>query len=117
MEKVKAGDAVELRVYSAGQTRTVRVESAKASEVGGEGFFFNGTSGRMMTIPRVRVRPPSVEFDDFPMRFQNKAELESRLRSLRETLRSTIEPSLKLRSQLQSELQKKVSVLRSATIL
>src|SRR5688572_17478701 len=32
MEKVKAGDAVELRVYSAGQVKTVRVESARAAD-------------------------------------------------------------------------------------
>jgi hypothetical protein len=72
MEKVKAGDAVELRVYSAGQVKTVRVESVKASEIEGGGFFFDGGAFgkiRSMTVPRagtVRVRPPTVEFDELP---------------------------------------------------
>jgi S1-C subfamily serine protease len=65
MEKVKAGDAVELRFYSNGQTKTVRVEAAKASDIGGEGFFFDGGGGALfdkfrMAIPksgRIMFRP------------------------------------------------------------
>jgi hypothetical protein len=98
MEKVKAGDAVELRVYSAGQTRTVRVDAMKASDLQGEGFFFNNGAGvRMLTIPRaVRVRPPGVEFDDLTTRARTKAELENHLRSLQETLRESVEPTARL---------------------
>lgn len=118
MEKVKAGDAVELRVYTAGQTRTVRVESEKASDVRGDAFFFNGNGVRTITVPRaVRVRPPSVEFDDFPMGAQTRAGLEHSLRSLRETIRSSIEPQRKLLEQLRSEAARKVTILRSSAIM
>lgn len=114
MEKVKAGDAVELRVYSGGQTRTVRVESAKASDLRGEGFFFNDGAVRSFTVPRAaRVRPPGVEFDDFTTRARTKAELETNLRALQGALRQSIEPTLKLREQLRSDLPRKI-VLRSS---
>jgi predicted metalloprotease with PDZ domain len=115
MEKVKAGDAVELRVYSAGQTRTVRVDAMKASDLQGEGFFFNNGAGvRMLTIPRaVRVRPPGVEFDDLTTRARTKAELENHLRSLQETLRESVEPTARLRDQLQT----KAGTLRSSATL
>jgi predicted metalloprotease with PDZ domain len=116
MEKVKAGDAVELRVYSSGQTRTLRVEAAKASDLG-DGFFFNNGSGRMITVPRaVRVRPPEIEFDDFPARARAKIDLENNLRSLQGALRQSLEPTLRLREQLRSELPRKIT-LRSSTSL
>ena len=113
MEKVKAGDAVELRVYSSGQTRTVRVESAKASDLQGEGFFFNN-GVRSFAVPRaVRVRPPGVEFDDFTTRARTKAEFETNLRALQGALRQGIEPTLKLREQLRNELPR-LMMLRSS---
>jgi predicted metalloprotease with PDZ domain len=118
MEKVKAGDAVELRVYSAGQTRTVRVESVKASEIEGEGFFFDGgalSRIRSMTIPRpgtVRVRPPSVEIQEFPLR----AELEKSLRSARQALEERA-ATLRLGEKLRSQAARKVSILRSSSTI
>ena len=116
MEKVKAGDAVELRVYSSGQTRTVRVESAKASDLQGEGFFFNNGSIRSFTVPRaVRVRPPGVEFDGFASG-RAKVELENNLRALQGALRQSIEPTLKLREQLRNEQPRKITLRSSASM-
>jgi serine protease Do len=119
MEKVKAGDAVELRVYSSGQTRTIRVETAKASDLQGEGFFFNNGSGvRSFTLPRaVRVRPPQVELDELPITtLRRRAEVEGSLRELQTRLRSSVEPAMKLREQLRSELPKKVTLRSSAAL-
>lgn len=112
METVKAGDAVELRVYSNGQTRTVRVEAAKASDVEGEGFFFNGNAmGRFpMTIPRpVRVRPPTVEYYyDGPAKDAIKSDIERSMKTLKESLKATV-PKLKADADL---IRSKVTTAR-----
>lgn len=118
MEKVKAGDAVELRVYSAGQVRTVRVESAKASDIEGEAFFFGpkGFGGRLMMMPgaaTIRARPPSVEFEDGIQ----KANLELKLRQMQTELKKSLEPTLKLREQMKTEALKKATVFRQSSIL
>lgn len=87
MEKVKAGDAVELRFYSAGQVKTVRVEAVKASEIQGESFFFGSPSGiRSITVPRagtIRVRPPTVQLS--PGRTMLKVDVERSLRALKQS--------------------------------
>lgn len=62
MRKVKAGDEVELRVYSGGQFKTVRVKSARAGDLyKGDGrgmrFFFNDQMEGDMT-PHVAPMPP-----------------------------------------------------------
>jgi len=120
MERVKAGDAVELRVYSLGQLKTVRVEAVKASEIEGEGFFFDGgVLGRFrsMTVPRagaVRVRPPSVEFQGFAPT-PSKADVEKSIRSLQGALRSRA-ATLKL-SEPKLEALKKVSFARKLSII
>lgn len=61
MEKVKPGDAVELRVYRDGQTKTVKVTTMKASDLPGEenAFFFGDRAG--MIMPRI-ARPPEAPF-------------------------------------------------------
>jgi predicted metalloprotease with PDZ domain len=121
MEKVKAGDAVELRVWSAGQVKTVRVESMKASEIEGQGFFFDGGAfGRIrsMTLPRagaVRVRPPSVEFQGFAPA-PSKIELEKSIRSLQGALK-TRASALNLNKPLKLEALRKVSVVRKSIII
>lgn len=118
MEKVKAGDTVELRVYSAGQVKTVRVEAVKASEIEGEGFFFDGGGfGRIrsMMLPRagtVRVRPPAVEFQGF----SPKAEVEKSIRSRQGALKVRA-ATLPLGEPLKLEALKKVSVLRKSSII
>jgi predicted metalloprotease with PDZ domain len=122
MEKVKAGDAVELRVYSAGQVKTVRVESVKASDIEGEGFFFEGSGAlgkiRTMTLPRaaVRVRPPTVEFDELPANAAMKADLERAARSFQEAFERRLEPQLKLRERLRNDALRKVTIARKLSI-
>jgi predicted metalloprotease with PDZ domain len=116
MEKVNAGDAVELRVYSAGQVRTVRVEAAKAADVHGDGFFFGGSGLRTITVPRgAMVRPPS--FNQSPMNERNRIELENRLRSLRGAFQSSLEPQLKLRDQLRNNIERMALSLRNISII
>ena len=116
MEKVKAGDAVELRVYSGGQVRTVRVESAKASDIEGEAFFF-GPNGlyRTMVMPRagaIRVRPPGAEFDA-----AQKANIEQMLRQIEAKVKSNIEPTLKLSEKLKTDALRKATLIRQSSIL
>ena len=66
MDKVKAGDVVELRVYRDGQTRTVKVTSVKAGDLPGDGnaFFFGDAPGAM-TLPRI-ARPPDGPMPPIP---------------------------------------------------
>jgi predicted metalloprotease with PDZ domain len=115
MEKVKAGDAVELRVYNAGQVRTVRVESAKASDIEGESFFF-GPNGlyRTMVMPRgaIRLRPPSAEFDGV-----QKEKIEEMLRQIQAKVKTNIEPTIKLQEKLKTEALRKAMVIRQSSIL
>ena len=104
MEKVKAGDPVELRVYSAGQMKTVRVEAVKASEIEGERFFFSAPGRvRTMTLPRggvIRLNPGSAS---------TKAEMERSLRTLQDALK-------KSEAQLKSGAVRKLSTLRTLRI-
>jgi S1-C subfamily serine protease len=58
MEKVKPGDEVEVRVYSGGQTKTLRVKVAKASDLSDDdrhGFSFS--DGFMDGVPMPMVTP------------------------------------------------------------
>ena len=117
MEKVKAGDAVELRVVSGGQVRTVRVESMKASDIEGEGFFFNsnGGRGRTMVIPRagtIRYRPPVDGFDAAEL----KAGIERSVQTMKAEIRAQVQPDVKLKSQLRM-VPAKSKLLRSSSIL
>lgn len=107
MEKVKAGDAVELRVYSAGQVKTVRVEAVKASEIESDGFFF-GAPGRVrtMTLPRggvIRLNPGSAD---------TKAQVERSVRTLQEALKRSAEAGAKV----ELEALRKLTTLRSIRI-
>jgi predicted metalloprotease with PDZ domain len=117
MEKVKAGDNVELRVYSGGQTKTIRVVAAKASDVEGENFFFrSGSLGpvRAITIPRgglIRTRPPKVEYDLNPAKATLKADMERSVKTLKESLKESV-PQAKLKS----ELMKKATTARTLRI-
>ena len=120
MEKVKAGDAVELRVYSAGQVKTVRVEAAKASDVGGETFFFNGNGfggARTITVPRAtRARPPIGEFELEPAKAAIRADMNRTLLSAKEALKRSAEVQMKLRPQLNTEILRKLSTARKLSI-
>jgi len=69
LEKVKAGDTVELRVYRAGQPRTVKVKTAAARDVErgarqmfiiGDGAGMNGFDFSMPAVPPV---PPTAPLE------------------------------------------------------
>lgn len=57
LEKIKPGDDVELRVYSGGTTKAVRLKAVKASEVKEHGGFYFGDMPRAMSFPRSMVMP------------------------------------------------------------
>ncbi|HEX6316756.1 MAG TPA: PDZ domain-containing protein [Gemmatimonadaceae bacterium] len=110
MEKLKAGDAVELRVVSGGQERTVRVEAVKASEIEGESFFFSAP-GRTITIPRSRTRPPMVEYLE-PGRARIRAEAERSVQMLKEALKQGAGSEARLKA----DLLRKLSTARALRI-
>lgn len=62
MEKVKPGDTVELRVVTNGQSRTVRVEAGKATDVGPDGgaFMFDNFSGTLRSLRGVESIPGTL---------------------------------------------------------
>ncbi len=124
LEKLKAGDTVQMRVWSGGQVRTVRVGSVKASEIEGEGFFFNfnGPMIRSMTMPRARtmkLRPPGV-FEDYLDGAKMKLDLERSNRALEEALGKRTDAMLqfqeKLKEQVKTEALKKASLRRASVI-
>jgi S1-C subfamily serine protease len=98
MEKVKAGDAVELSVYSAGQFRTVRVEAVSAGDLRHErgAYFYDNFGGilqRLRSIDRVppgavRVRPRSSADREVRIQVVPRVQLESRMKSVEEAIRS-----------------------------
>ena len=61
LEKIKPGDDVELRVYSGGTTKSVRVKAVKASEVKEHGGFYFGDMPRAMTFPRSPMVMPRMQ--------------------------------------------------------
>lgn len=103
LEKVKAGDEVELRLMRGGQARTVRVKTVAAKDLPGGNrmsFFFGDGPMRVgpgaidLTMPNLRIRPrgqgsegePFLYFDRFDdgdvrMRLspERRAEIENRL--------------------------------------
>jgi S1-C subfamily serine protease len=100
MENVKAGDEVELRVYSNGQLKTVRAKAVKASELrDADGMHYFGdmlapTLQRLRTIepavrrglmvrPRINFETPRVEIRTVPrVKIQAEAEAAARSRAV-----------------------------------
>jgi predicted metalloprotease with PDZ domain len=121
LERVKAGDTVQLRVISTGQVRTLRVASVKASELPDVGFIrFSRPGMRSITIPRVRalkIQPPSFEFENFFDEDQVKVQVEKSRRALEEALQRRGEATIELREKLRSDTMRKASVVRRATII
>jgi predicted metalloprotease with PDZ domain len=124
--KLEAGDTVQLRVYSSGQMRTVRVTAVKASEIEGEGFL-SGTyqwtypsTIRSMTMPRagaVRVRPPA-EFEEFFNDARTKAEFEKSLKAAQEAFKSSAKAMAPLKEQLKLKNDAfKKTIVRSSAII
>jgi serine protease Do len=64
LRDLRSGESVELVVYSGGQTRTVRITTARASEVYGEEsgatFFFRGGDGAWGGFMPAPPMPPSA---------------------------------------------------------
>jgi predicted metalloprotease with PDZ domain len=128
MEKVNAGDAVELRVYSGGQSRTVRVEAVRASEIEGEGRFmyaFPEAMERIRTLPlprgrgAVMIRPRSgAGVIEMPAVVIPKLDIERRLREA-ESIRLREEPVIRLREKLEETRQalQKARVVRRSIVI
>jgi len=104
MEKVKAGEVVELRIYSNGQARTVRVEAAKASDVGGDGatFMFDNFNGTLPGLRGLEVLPNTLR-----LRRGATPDIEVVPRArLQRLLRSSEERTLR------AELEQRIQVLK-----
>ena len=119
--RLKAGDTVQVRVWSGGQVRTVRLGSVKASEIEGEGFFFNfgGPNIRTMTMPRARaikVRPPEFEFQSFLDGAQMKLEIEKANRAFKAALSTEADAATKFRDKVKAEALKKASLRKFSII-
>ena len=123
LEKLKAGDTVQLRVWAGGQVRTLRVGSVKASEIEGEGLFFNfGVGPRIRTIKMppartIKLRSPNV-FEDFPDGAQMKLDIQQR--ALKAALDKNNDAMLqfqeKLKDQIKTDALKKASLRRVSVI-
>lgn len=61
LEKIKPGDDVELRVYSGGPTKSVRLKAVKASEVKEHSGFYFGNMPHAMTFPRSPMVMPRMQ--------------------------------------------------------
>lgn len=121
MEKVKPGDAVELRVVTNGQARTVRVEAVKASEIEGEGFFFSGSNGPMQMLRKIQVpnggvivRPRISTGIELPTIDLQRSAAVKRLRATEGMLESDVMPKLKQRLE---ETAKALKSVRRTIIL
>lgn len=104
MGKVKAGDDVELRVYTAGQTRTVHVKAVKASDLprSAGAFYFAAPSGVIeggVRIPMAPLAPLAPDIIREGVRGRIELAPRIRLRTLErlDTLRRDLE-SLRVRS-------------------
>ncbi|HSA55321.1 MAG TPA: PDZ domain-containing protein [Gemmatimonadaceae bacterium] len=123
MEKVEAGDDVELRVYSNGQTRTLRVKAVRAADLprNAGGFFYYGLPGAVNRIiesfpsptrvaPRVRVDlDPRVEIE-----YERRA-LEEALRSVRAAQARSVEVRDRALLEAQRRLERVQRELRTRT--
>jgi S1-C subfamily serine protease len=69
LAKLKPGDEVDLRVYSDGRTRTVKIKTVAASSLsrGGRGFQIFGTTPRAMVAPRVTPMPMPIRINRITM--------------------------------------------------
>ncbi len=61
LEKAKPGDEVELRVYSGGSVKSVRIKTVSARDIPlRNGFFFGDMPGGVMAFPRRQIIMPRV---------------------------------------------------------
>jgi S1-C subfamily serine protease len=98
MEKVEAGNDVELRVFTNGQTRTVRAKAVRASDLPRDpnGFYYFGPSGFMNDIQQVFPAPGRIRVPLPKLR----SEIERQVRDAVERARSrTVD--LRLRAEVE----------------
>jgi S1-C subfamily serine protease len=70
LAKLKPGDEIDLRVYSDGRTRTVKIKTVAASSLshgGRGGFQIFGTTPRAMVAPRVAPMPTPIRINRITM--------------------------------------------------
>lgn len=103
LERVKAGDAVELRLYRAGQTRTVRVTAVARKDLpkhdGANMFFMGDGMPEIMGalrglegLSRIRVLPRgSANYLDWSGSGEVQLQLDDRRRDAQERLRDALE--------------------------
>ena len=70
LEKVKPGDDVELRVYSGGTTKSVRLKAVKSSDLKEHGGFFFGDMPGAMAFPRTPMVRPRVQIAPNVIRYR-----------------------------------------------
>lgn len=126
MQKVKAGDEVELRLVRGGQGRTVRVKTVAARDLpgGGRSFFIGGDGGEGFSFGfdglggQMRLMPPMPPMGDMNgmlyldrddaggVRMQlspeRRAEIEGRIGQAMQKLRDTeirVQPRIQLRQE------------------
>jgi hypothetical protein len=122
LEKVKAGDEVELRLTRSGQTRTVRVKTVAQKDLphgSGSMFFFGGDAPSMFmrdggfnfSMPRGMVLPGTREpmmyfdrFDDGELRMKMAPEARMKIeQGLSEAMSKLRDARLRIRPRIQFE--------------
>jgi hypothetical protein len=126
LEKLKAGDTVQVRVWSGGQVRTLRLASVKASELANEGFFFNFNTvvrrgDSVVRVPRAgTIKLQSPPCSGFLRWRALKLEIEKANGALKQALKqqddAVIQFGRSSRTQIKTDAMKKVS-LRSFSII
>ncbi|MBL8983412.1 MAG: PDZ domain-containing protein [Gemmatimonadetes bacterium] len=137
MEKLKAGDEVELRLMRSGQSRTVRVKTVAQKDlprsssisIGGDGFSFfgDGQNGFSITMPRGGM-PLLPKLDGQGMMFfdrgdggevrmrlspERQAELDGRIEELRRRFdggRVIVRPKSRIQSDSEADAELKPKV-------
>lgn len=120
LEKLSAGDQVELRVYTAGQYRTVRVEAVRAADLRqGSGAIYMDGMGSMLNrlrsieLPRgaVRVVPRGSADREVRIRTVPRVEIQSRLQGVQERIRSRAETEERVR-EVREQLERRLLARR-----
>jgi S1-C subfamily serine protease len=69
LEKLKPGDEVDLRIYSEGRTRNVKVKTVAASSLSrSRHSIFIGSPGGAIAVPRIAPMPPMPPMEVMPGR-------------------------------------------------
>jgi hypothetical protein len=120
MENVKVGDEVELRVYSQGQTRSIRARAARAADVRGrrDGFpawFPRGGAVQVLPTPFTPKTPPAIKIaprwyldgDGARLRVDESVRRDAEVR-VREALQRATEATARVQRRVQESVQRRV---------